>query len=125
MLLRWVLAPLAAVTLLLGVAACAPASDAAPTVSVGAEAVILDVRTPAEYAEGHLEGAQLLDLNAGEVSAQAASLDPAKQYFVYCRSGNRSAQAAKILEQAGITGVTDLGAMQAASSTTGITVVAE
>ena len=52
------------------------------TVAVTEQTIILDVRTPAEFAEGHLEGAELLDLNGGQLSAAISTMDPDAQYFV-------------------------------------------
>ena len=63
--------------------------------------VLLDVRTPAEFAEGHLEGAINLDMSAGGFEAAIADLDPAVPYAVYCRSGNRSARALAVMEHLG------------------------
>ena len=65
-------------------------------------AVILDVRTPAEYAEGHLEGAKQLDyLNAEAFDAGVKSLDKANTYYVYCRSGRRSHGACEKMKAQG------------------------
>lgn len=91
------------------------------TVAVTEQTIILDVRTPAEFAEGHLEGAELLDLNGGQLSAAISTMDPDAQYFVYCRSGNRSAQAVQLMKDAGFTNVTDLGSLDQAASATGLT----
>lgn len=56
--------------------------------------IILDVRTPAEYADGHLEGAHQLDfLNTEAFDAGIKELDKAHTYYVYCRSGKRSHKA--------------------------------
>lgn len=91
------------------------------TVAVTEQTIILDVRTPAEFAEGHLEGAELLDLNGGQLSAAISTMDQDAQYFVYCRSGNRSAQAVQVMKDAGFTDVTDLGSLDQAASATGLT----
>ncbi|MDJ1372606.1 rhodanese-like domain-containing protein [Gulosibacter molinativorax] len=123
---RTIAATLSAVTLLFGLAACATAPNSAGSsgdVEVGPDAVILDVRTPEEYAGGHLEGAQLLDFNGGEVAAAIPNLDPEAEYFVYCRSGNRSAQAIALLEQAGFSNLTNLGSLDQAAAATGISIV--
>ena len=63
--------------------------------------VVLDVRTPAEYAEGHLPGA--VNIPHTEVAARIAELPDAvsKDIVVYCRSGNRSEQAINALAGAG------------------------
>ncbi len=92
-------------------------------VTVNEDTVIVDVRTPEEYASGHLEGAQLLDLNSGEFEAALPQLSPETEYLVYCRSGNRSAQAMKLMEDAGFTDVTNLGSVEEAAEATGIPIV--
>lgn len=63
--------------------------------------VILDVRTPGEFAEGYIEGAQMIDFQGGSFETEIASLDKDVTYAVYCRSGNRSGQAIKIMQDAG------------------------
>jgi phage shock protein E len=73
------------------------------------DTVVLDVRTPEEYAEGHLEGAVLIDLqDASGFEAGVAELDPALSYAVYCRTANRSAVAMDYLSQAGFSSYYDL-----------------
>jgi rhodanese-related sulfurtransferase len=63
--------------------------------------VVLDVRTPAEYAEGHVPGA--INIPNGELAARVAELTDAKgrDIVVYCRSGVRAAQALDVLDKAG------------------------
>ena len=63
--------------------------------------VVLDVRTPGEFAEGYIEGAQNIDFQSGNFENEIAALDKNVIYAVYCRSGNRSGQAAKIMHDAG------------------------
>jgi rhodanese-related sulfurtransferase len=109
--------------LALGLTACTSAGSSAASVEVGENTVILDVRTPEEYASGHLDGAQLLDFNGGEVAAAIPTLDPEAEYVVYCRSGNRSGQAIALMEQAGFTDLTNLGSLEQAAQTTGLPVV--
>jgi rhodanese-related sulfurtransferase len=70
--------------------------------------VVLDVRTPEEFAEGHLEGAVLADFYAADFAEQLAALDTDVPYLVYCRSGNRSGQALGVMEQLGFTSVVDI-----------------
>ena len=67
--------------------------------------ITLDVRTPGEYAEGHLEGAQLIDFQSGNFENEISSLDKNATYAVYCRSGNRSGQAVMVMQDAGFTNV--------------------
>lgn len=74
-------------------------------------ALFLDVRTPEEYADSYISGAEnfpLQDLQQGK-TPQAESQD---KIYVYCRSGNRSAEAKSILEQSGYTNVVDLGGLE-------------
>ena len=115
--------PLGLAALALGLAACSAAPAAAGSTEVSADAIILDVRTADEYAGGHLDGAQLLDFNGGDVAAAIPSLDPNAEYLVYCRSGNRSGQAIALMEQAGFSNLTNLGSLEQAASTTGIQIV--
>lgn len=70
--------------------------------------VVLDVRTPEEFAEGHLEGAVLVDFYAADFAEQLAALDTDVPYLVYCRSGNRSGQALGVMEQLGFTSAVDV-----------------
>jgi rhodanese-related sulfurtransferase len=67
--------------------------------------ITLDVRTPIEFAEGHIEGARLIDFQSGNFENEIASLDKNATYAVYCRSGNRSGQAVKVMQDAGFTNV--------------------
>jgi rhodanese-related sulfurtransferase len=67
--------------------------------------VTLDVRTPGEFAEGHIEGARLIDFQSGNFENEIAALDKNASYAVYCRSGNRSGQAVKVMQDAGFTNV--------------------
>jgi len=73
------------------------------------EIVLLDVRTPEEYAEGHIPGSQLIPLQTLEEEAPNQLTDKDAPIFVYCRSGNRSLEAAEILVEQGYTQVYDLG----------------
>jgi rhodanese-related sulfurtransferase len=67
--------------------------------------ITLDVRTPGEFAEGHVEGARLIDFQSGNFENEIAALDKNATYAVYCRSGNRSGQAVKVMQDAGFTNV--------------------
>ena len=67
--------------------------------------ITLDVRTPGEFAEGHVEGARLIDFQSGNFENEIAALDKNATYAVYCRSGNRSGQAVKTMQDAGFTNV--------------------
>lgn len=73
------------------------------------KAVILDVRTPNEFAGGHLENAVNINWNDPSFDAAAMKLDKKKDIFVYCLSGARSAAAARHLREAGFTSVFEMG----------------
>lgn len=103
---------------------CAAGSgtDAGPEVTLDATTVLVDVRTPEEYAAGHLEGAVNVPVESPDFPALVAGLDPSLEYIVYCRSGRRSEIAAESMIAAGLV-VTDLGAFDAAQEATLLAVV--
>lgn len=71
---------------------------------------LIDVRSPNEFASGHIDGAR--NLPVSELGARAGELEPRDQPIVlYCASGARSAMAARTLRSAGFTQVFNLGAM--------------
>lgn len=72
--------------------------------------VLLDVRTPEEFATGHLPGAGNLDFRAPDVAEQLQKLDPNKTYVVYCASGNRSNKTALLMQEKGFKHVVNAGA---------------
>jgi len=65
--------------------------------------MLLDVRTPEEYAEGHIKGATLIPLQ--ELESRMAEVPKDKRVYVYCHSGRRSAAAASMLAKAGFTNI--------------------
>lgn len=69
---------------------------------------IIDVRTPEEFASGHIAGAVNIPVQAADFTAQIGALDPVGQYAVYCRSGNRSQPAVEAMAAAGITNIYEL-----------------
>lgn len=105
----------------LGLAGCAGAQN----VELSAETVVIDVRTPAEFASGHLEGAVNIDVQSPDFAQQIMALDPTGEYLVYCRSGNRSSQAIAQMTQMGFDGenLINGGSVQQASDMSGIAVV--
>ena len=119
--IRLLLAALAAVVLATSLAACSTPSS----VEVPEGAVIIDVRTPDEYAEGHLEGAINVNLQSGSFEQEIAEQPLDGTYIVYCRTGNRSAQAVAIMTDLGFTDVTDAGGVSDASAATGIPIVTD
>jgi phage shock protein E len=83
-----------------------PAAFAALVAQPGT--VLLDVRTPAEYAAGHLPEARNLDMNSSGFTQQLSILDKSASYALYCRSGTRSNIAAQQMLAVGFTNVVDL-----------------
>ena len=73
------------------------------------EIILLDVRTLSEYESGHIEDAVLLPLDQVNEKASEVIPDLEKIYYVYCRSGNRSATAAQLLVDMGYENIYDLG----------------
>jgi phage shock protein E len=85
---------------------------------------VIDVRTPEETSMGYLEGAQLFDIQNPTFMDMLSSLDPAADYYIYCRSGNRAGQAIDVMKQAGFTGeLVNGGSLENAANQTGLTVV--
>ena len=70
-------------------------------------AFLVDVRTPGEFADGHVKGSVNIPLD--QVSSQLAKFKDKKNIIVFCRSGGRSSQAKTILEQNGFTYVVNGG----------------
>jgi rhodanese-related sulfurtransferase len=67
------------------------------------KAYLLDVRTPEEFEEGHVPNATMLDIRQPESFMEGVqSMDSSKHYYIYCRSGARSAQACQVMNQMGI-----------------------
>lgn len=77
-------------------------------ITASSDAQILDVRTPEEFAAGHLQGAQNIDWKNSDFSINVGALDKTKPVLVYCQSGNRSQQAAEYLAKNGFTAVYEL-----------------
>jgi len=71
-------------------------------------AVLVDVRTPAEFNISHIEGAINIDYENANFISEVQKLDTSKTYFVYCRSGNRSSKSVVIMKDNGIKNIYDL-----------------
>ena len=110
---------LAATFLIGGLAACSPASETpdvvtdvqvseAPSILAEPGITVVDVRTPAEFAAGHLPGAVNIDLQSNTFAEQIADLPKDEAYFVYCQSANRSGTATDHMADAGFTTVYDM-----------------
>ncbi len=75
--------------------------------------LLIDVRTPGEYAGGHLEGAMNINWLDADFKARAGELDKGKTIYVYCQKGGRSAKAAAVLDSMGYNVVDLLGGYSA------------
>ncbi len=72
-------------------------------------AIILDVRTDEELEEGYIPGAVQMDIQqTSEFMERAKKMDPSKNYYIYCRSGGRSAQACMLFNSLGVKNVYNL-----------------
>ncbi len=67
------------------------------------DAHLIDVRTAAEFASGHIQGAENIDWTAAEYEKNFAKLDPKEPVLVYCATGGRSDQAKEYLMEKGFT----------------------
>jgi phage shock protein E len=62
---------------------------------------VIDVRTPEEFAAGHIEGAKNIDFNGPDFATKLAALDKSKPVVVHCRAGGRSAKSLPAFQKAG------------------------
>ena len=74
----------------------------------GIKGTLLDVRTPEEWAEGIIKGAEKIDFYDDNFSKNIEKLDKSIPVFIYCRSGGRSSEAATILKEKGFSKVYNL-----------------
>ncbi len=85
-----------------------PGADARALVAEGA--ILIDVRTPEEFAAGHLASA--VNVPVDDLADRLGELgEKERSVVVYCRSGHRSARASRLLKSVGFSKVNDLGAM--------------
>ena len=70
---------------------------------IGSDQLVLDVRTPAEFSEGHIKGAR--NVNHDAVAAIADELKGYKSVYVHCKMGGRAQKASEVLEGSGLTNV--------------------
>lgn len=99
--------------ILIGFISCTPGTtDSINNVShinfENSEQILLDVRTADEFEEGHLPNAINIDFKSDNFEEIIDTLDKSKTYYVYCKSGNRSTQAVKKLNKAGIESLVNL-----------------
>lgn len=71
--------------------------------------IVIDVRTPDEIAEtGAIENSINIDFKASDFKEKVSALDKDKEYILFCKSGNRSGQASKIMAEMGFSNVNNL-----------------
>lgn len=90
-----------------GAQALSPAAYQSQFTASNTRHLLLDVRTPQEFASGHIPGA--VNISVESLASRLNEVQMGQPIVVYCRSGNRSAQAAQILASAGYSTVYDLG----------------
>lgn len=76
--------------------------------------IILDVRTAAEYQDAHVQSSLNIDILDSSFQGKINTLDKNKTYKVYCRSGNRSGQAEKLMKSLGFKDVENIGSLSQA-----------
>jgi len=72
------------------------------------EVQLIDVRTPKEYEQDHIENAILIDYFSDDFKIKIQELDKDKPVYLYCKSGNRSEKSSKILADLGFTEIVNL-----------------
>lgn len=118
--LKVVAASFAALFIATSLAGCAEPEQ----VAVEDYAMVIDVRTPEEFNDGHLEGAERIGIADSDFIQRVDALDKSEDYYVYCRSGNRAGQAINAMRDLGFTGdLVNGGSVGNASSQTGLAVV--
>jgi rhodanese-related sulfurtransferase len=75
--------------------------QAAEVLAENPDAILLDIRTPEEFASERIAGSENVDFYAADFADRLATLDRSETYVVYCRSGNRSAAAMDVFADLG------------------------
>jgi rhodanese-related sulfurtransferase len=83
-------------------------SQAKDIISSDSNLIILDVRTPEEYADGKIANAINIDVEDESFKSKVTQLDKSKSYLVYCKAGSRSANAVSIMHELGFTKIYNL-----------------
>lgn len=83
------------------------ADEAAKIIAEGKVAII-DVRTADEFKDGHIKGAQNIDIMAADFETQLTKLDKTQPTLVHCQAGGRSMRALKVFEKLGFTNLIHL-----------------
>lgn len=83
-------------------------ADAAAQIIAAGNVAIIDVRTAAEFKDGHIQGAKNIDIMAADFETQLAKLDKTQPTLVHCQAGGRSMRALKVFEKLGFTNLIHL-----------------
>ncbi|RUA12745.1 MAG: rhodanese-like domain-containing protein [Flavobacteriia bacterium] len=75
---------------------------------LGDDILLIDIRTPQEFAQGHISGAKLINFFDPDFMQQMSKLDRSKELYIYCRSGHRSGKATENLKTVGFPKIHDL-----------------
>lgn len=70
--------------------------------------LLIDIRTPAEFEEGTIEGARNIDFLGDTFKTEISELDKTEPVYIFCKSGGRSAKAHKLLKEEGFENVYEL-----------------
>jgi rhodanese-related sulfurtransferase len=79
-----------------------PAAEFKSRLTDDKTAILIDVRTPAEFSGDKIKGAKNINVSSGDFQQKIAKLDKDKTYYVYCRSGTRSGMACSSMASAGL-----------------------
>lgn len=77
------------------------AKGAAEALASDAKPMVIDIRTPEEFAEGHIEGATMIDFKSPDFESKVSELDRNQTYLLHCRSGARSTASLPTFEKLG------------------------
>jgi len=111
------------VTLLLLAIVARAGSDAGHGEPVSTETIVIDVRTPSEFADGHLTHALNLDFRSAQFRDSIEAFDRGNVYVLYCRSGNRAEQAKQMMDRMGFKQVRNIGGVKEASKILGLEII--
>jgi phage shock protein E len=114
---------LVALTIAFGLAGTLSACST-KSMDMKAVGVVIDVRTPLEYSQGHLQGAQNIDVEGANFATEIDALDHNANYVLYCHSGRRAGLALDYMKSNGFTGtLTNAGAIADAAELTMLPIV--
>ena len=84
------------------------AQDASARLHADSGVTVLDIRTPKEFAAGHISGAVLMDYNSKSFAEDVSKLDRSQAYIVHCQSGGRSGRSMQQFKRLGFENVSHM-----------------